>query len=155
MSAAATYTILLVAAYTMTVLLAAWLCLQLMMWVLSFNIRRILALRNRTACDYLEKGRFWKDGGNRYVWYLRGPGMARLAKTVLVMARREVRESNLRANTTLYGQCSVCIFLAGCTQKYQIGCGHCVFHGHCSLRRQKRGDAICRHFKCSRWIECD
>ena len=37
MSAAATYTILLVAAYTMTVLLAAWLCLQLMMWVLSFN----------------------------------------------------------------------------------------------------------------------
>ena len=67
MSAAATYTILLVAAYTMTVLLAAWLCLQLIMWVLSFNIRRILALRNRTACDYLEKGRFWKDGGNRYV----------------------------------------------------------------------------------------
>ena len=72
MSAAATYTILLVEAYTMTVLLAAWLCLQLIMWVLSFNIRRILALRNRTACDYLEKGRFWKDGGNRYVWYLRG-----------------------------------------------------------------------------------
>ena len=118
MSAAATYTILLVEAYTMTVLLAAWLCLQLMMWVLSFNIRR-------------------------------------LAKTVLVMARREVRESNLRANTTLYGQCSVCIFLAGCTQKYQIGCSHCVFHGYCSLRRLKRGDAICRHFKCSRWIECD
>ena len=143
MSAAATYTILLVAAYTMTVLLAAWLCLQLMMWVLSFNIRRILGLRNRTASDYLEKGRFWKDGGNRYVWYLRGPGMARLAKTVLVMARREVRESNLRANTTLYGQCSVCIFLAGCTQKYQIGCSHCVFHGYCSLRRLKRGDAIC------------
>jgi hypothetical protein len=81
--------------------------------------------------------------------------MARLAKTVLVMARREVRESNLRANTTLYGQCSVCIFLAGCTQKYQIGCSHCVFHGYCSLRRLKRGDAICRHFKCSRWIECD
>ena len=144
MSSAATYTILLVAAYTMTVLLAAWLCLQLMMWVLSFA--ELIVLNDR---------RFWKDGGNRYVWYLRGPGMARLANTVLVMARREVRESNLRANTTLYGQCSVCIFLAGCTQKYQIGCSHCVFHGYCSLRRLKRGDAICRHFKCSRWIECD
>ena len=155
MSEGTSYAILLTAAYTMTVVLAAWLCLQVMMWILSYNIRRILSLRNRTACDYLARGRFWKDEGNRYVWFLRGPGMARLAKTVLGMARKEVREKNFKSNTTLYGQCSVCIFLVTCSQKYVIRCSHCVIHGHCSLHRHKKSNSICRHFKCSRWIECD
>lgn len=155
MSTGMPYAILPVAACTMAVMLAAWLCLQVMMWILSFNIRRILGLRNRTACDYLEKGRFWKDRDNRYVWYLRGPGMAILAKTVLAMARKEVREANFRSNTILYGQCSVCIFMVSCGQKYLVRCGHCVINSRCSLRRQKKGDSICRHFKCSRWIECD
>lgn len=155
MSARMSYPILLVAAYTMTVLFVAWLCLQVMMWILSFNIRRILSMRNRTACDYLEKGRFWKDNDNHYAWYLWGPGMARLAKTVLGMARKEVRESVFRSNATLYGQCSVCIFLAVCSQKYVIRCNHCVISGHCSLQRHKKSDAICKHFKCRKWIECD
>ena len=155
MGAGTLHAILLAAAYALTCVVAAWLCLQAMMWMLSCNIRRILRLRGRSACDYLQNGRFWKGRSNCYVWYLKGPGMAVLAKKVLGMARQEVRESNFRSNATLYGQCSVCIFMTNCDQKYLVRCSHCVIDRHCSLRRHKKGDAICRHFKCRRWIECD
>ena len=40
MSAVSLYVILLIAAYTVTGIMVAWLCLQVMMWILSFNIKR-------------------------------------------------------------------------------------------------------------------
>ena len=155
MSAVSLYVILLIAAYTVTGIMVAWLCLQVMMWILSFNIKRILILRKQTACDYLGKGKFWKDKNNHYVRFLKGPGMARLAKTVFGMARMEVWESNFKSNTALYEQCSVCIFMVTCSQKYLVRCSHCVINESCSLQRQKKGNSICKHFRCRKWIECD
>ena len=147
--------ILIIGAYILVGMFGVWLCLQLIMWVLSLNIERILRVRNQTACNYLRNGKFWKKNNNRYVWFLKGPGMVLLVKKVLGMAKQEIWENNFKSNSTLYGQCSVCIFTFDCYQKYVIHCNHCIIYNNCSLLKQKRKTSICKQFRCIKWIEND
>ena len=132
-----------------------YLLLQFLMLVLSMNIRRILKSSERTACDFLQKGSFWRGRKKKNSWYLNGPGTARLRRKLLTMARQEIREKRFLSNTVLYEQCTNCIFQFNCQQKYFASCGNCKYKRGCPLLKNKRKTAICDHFRCDKWIEKD
>ena len=139
----------------LTAVAGIWLLLQALLWTLSHDIKRVLVVRGQTAYEYLQNGRFWKTKSGRYVWFLKGPGMYKLARKVLVLARQEIKEQNLRSNIILYTQCSSCIFLRNCGQKYDIRCRHCAYVRECPYHRIKKSDRMCGVFRCARWIEMD
>lgn len=132
-----------------------YLILQLLMLILSMNIKRILKLSGRSAYDYLQKGSFWKGKNRNNYWFMKGPGMTRLRKKLLSLAKAETKEMLLVSNGAVYGQCSNCIFYLNCEKKYYIRCCDCKYFGKCPLFPQKGNQAICNHFSCSRWIEKD
>ena len=135
--------------------MGGWLLIQLLMCILCYDIKRVLRARNTTAYEYLKSDKFWKSKSGRCVWYLKGPGLSLLVGKLLKMARMEVRETNFRSNRDLYNQCSSCIFLIDCQQKYEVSCQHCSFVKTCQLYRSKTNERICKAFKCTKWIEND
>lgn len=132
-----------------------WLLIQAILWILSLDIKRVLLVLKQTAYEYLQKRRFWKTKSGRYVWFLKGPGMYKLVRKLLMLARQEIRDQNLKANIILYTQCSSCIFLSHCEQKYDIRCQHCTYANGCPYRKIKRNDRMCGVFRCAKWIEMD
>ena len=141
-----------------TVILAVagvWLMIQALFWILCHDIKRVLLVRNQTAYEYLQNERFWKTKSGRYVWFLKGPGMYKLERKLLTMARQEVKEQNLKSNIVLYIQCSNCIFLRQCEEKYEIRCRHCSYARECPYRKIKKNEAMCAAFRCAKWIEMD
>lgn len=132
-----------------------YLLLQFLIFILSLNIKRILNNSKRTACEFLQKGSFWRGKNKKNSWYLNGPGTDRLRRNLLSMAREEIREKRFISNAVLYEQCTNCIFQYNCHQKYFISCDHCIYKRGCSLLHKKKTSAICNHFKCAKWIEKD
>ena len=152
-----TYTFLAIGLVISIILAVAgiWLLIQAMLWILCHDIKRVLLVRNQTAYEYLQNGKFWKTKSGRYVWFLKGPGLYKLVRKILMVARQEVKEQNLKSNVILYAQCSSCIFLRYCEQKYDARCRHCAYFKECPYRKIKSNDRMCGVFRCARWIEMD
>lgn len=132
-----------------------WSLMQILMYLLCWDIKRILQVRSMSAFDYLHNARFWKSKSGKYYWWLKGPGMFKLAKKVLLMARQEVRESNLRSNSIVFRWCSNCIFLNHCNQKFFIRCIHCTSYKQCPKLSSYKCKSVCNQFCCAKWIEKD
>jgi hypothetical protein len=132
-----------------------WLLLQVLMALLCWDIKRVLRVKKMTAYEYLQEHRFWKTKTGKYVWFLKGPGMYMLARKLLKLAKNEVKETNFKTNETLFNQCTACIFLKQCIQKYDPDCQHCFFYTKCQVFKNKKTNRICDDFKCLRWIEID
>ena len=134
---------------------ASYLLLQFLMFLLSLNAKRILKCSGRSASDFLQKGSFWRGKKQKKVWYLRGPGLTKLRQNILFQAKLEMREKQFRSNAILYDQCTSCIFLYNCDDKYQIDCNGCKNKKPCTYMKENKNLDICNHFKCAKWIEKD